>query len=271
MTCIKCARRTPRSKEKLLRWKTKLEGQEKKQRKLGEYLRREKVYFLHRTQGEQAIFSFNNPIVFLSRRHITGEENAGLYKPHPADEGTFEGAQELDLSDFVKIATGEEDLLLPATVSRGAAASILADSMPTKNMKTVLVIFLDAEMFTNQRLHRRASSEPERSMCAVFTDHPAIDTKEHPQPGLSAALPRGNGAGWHNLRHRNVRPLSHANQVLSSPRSLPSPPPPLGPAISTSTRLPPTPVKPTPPLMTGQKLLRQLRCHRGPRHHYRPH
>ena len=249
MTYITCARRTPRSKEKLLRRITTLEWQEKKQRSLGEYLGREGVYFLHRAQGEQAIFSFNNPIVSLSRGPTSGEKPAGLYNPHPADEGTFDEAQELDLLDFVKIATRKEGFLLPATVSR-AAASILADSTPTKMMKAVLVSLLDAEMFTNQRLHRRASSEPEGLMCAAFTDLHAIDTEEHPQPGSTTALPRGTGVGWHNLRHRNVRPSSHASQVPSAPRSLPSPPPPLGPAPSTSTPLPPTPVKPTPPLTT---------------------
>ena len=101
-----------------MRWKTKLEGPEEKQRNLGEYLGREGVYFLHRGQGGQAIFSFNNSI---SRGYISGQKPAGLYKLHPADEGTFGEAQELGLSDLVKIATGEEYFLLPATVSRGAA------------------------------------------------------------------------------------------------------------------------------------------------------
>ena len=214
----------------MLRWKTRLERQEKKQIGLGEYLGREGVYFLHRAQGEQAIFSFYNPIVSLSRGHISGEKPAGLYKYHPADEGTFEEAQEVDLSDFVKIPTGEEDVLLPATVSRGAAASILADSTPTKMMKAVLDSLLDAKTFTNQRLHCRANSEPEGLMCAAFTDLLAIDTEEHPQPGSSAALPNGDGVGWYDLRHRNVRLASHANQLPSSLQSLPSPPPPLGPA-----------------------------------------
>ena len=97
-TYITCARRTPRSKDNLLRLKTKLEGQEKKQRSLGEQLGRKGGYFLHRAQGNQAIFSFNNSIVSLSRGHLSGEKPAGLYKPHPVDEGTFEEAQDLDLS-----------------------------------------------------------------------------------------------------------------------------------------------------------------------------
>ena len=40
----------------------------------------------------------------------------------------------------------------------------------------MLVNVLDAEMFTNQRLHRRASCEPEGFMCAAFTDLLAINT-----------------------------------------------------------------------------------------------
>lgn len=103
------------------------------------------------------MFSFNEPIVSLSRRHIRGENKPNLHKPHPVDEGTLEVAQEPDLSEFTEIATGVERFSLPVTVSREAAASILVDSTPTYMMKAVLVNLLDAGIFTIQRLYYRAN------------------------------------------------------------------------------------------------------------------
>lgn len=153
--------------------------QENRKRGFGEYLGREGVYFPHRTQIEQTIVSFSEPIVSLSRRNIRGEQNANLYKPHPANEGTLEEAQEFNLSDFAKITTGEEYFSVTATVRREAAASMLADSTPTKKMKAALVSRLDAEVLTNQRLYHRANIESDGLMCPECTDLFAIETEEH--------------------------------------------------------------------------------------------
>lgn len=152
------SRRTPKSDGTLLRWKSHLAVQEANTRGLGEHLGREGVYVVHRAQGAQAIVSFKQ----RHRLSVTrASPRVGRYVPHSGDKGTLEETQELNRTDLAKTVTREKDLLLPATMSRETAPSTVANSTRATMTKAVLESLFDAEMFTNKRINRRASSEPE--------------------------------------------------------------------------------------------------------------
>ena len=110
---------------------------------LGEFIGREGSYFLNRKKGEQKIFSFEGPILSLTRSHILGEKPPpSSYQPHSSDVDSLEEAQELHLADFAKIATGLEDYIFPPTLNRSAIANLLVDSTPGGMIRAVITCLL---------------------------------------------------------------------------------------------------------------------------------
>ena len=54
----------------------------------GRFVGRKRSYFLNRKQGEQEIFSFEDPILSLMRSNILGEKPPPSgYQPHLSEEG----------------------------------------------------------------------------------------------------------------------------------------------------------------------------------------
>ena len=110
---------------------------------LGKFIGREGSYFLDRKQGEQRIFSFEVPILSLTRGHILGETPPPSgYQPHPFDASSLEDAQELYLTDFPKFATGLKGYVFPPTINRSAIATLLVDSTPGGMMRAVVTCLL---------------------------------------------------------------------------------------------------------------------------------
>ena len=78
--------------------------------------------------GETAIFSFDDPMVYITRAHVMGEKLLrGTYRPDALDAGEIDEAGELSFVEYKKLSTGRADYRIPPTVSRGAASVILAD------------------------------------------------------------------------------------------------------------------------------------------------
>ena len=73
-TFIACIRNRPNAEERLTRWKARLTDMKAQPTTLGEFIGREGSYFLNRKKGEQKIFSFEGPILSLTRSHIPGEK-----------------------------------------------------------------------------------------------------------------------------------------------------------------------------------------------------
>ena len=114
---------------------------------LGEFIGRKCPYFLSRKKGEQGIFSFENPILSLTRGHILGEKPPSSgYQPHPSDVSSLEDAQELHLADFAKIATGFEGYIFPPTLNRSAIATLLIDSTSGGMVRVVVTCLLATEV-----------------------------------------------------------------------------------------------------------------------------
>ena len=64
------------------------------------------------------------------------------YQPHPFDICSLEGAQELHLADFAKIATGFEGYIFLPTLNRSAIATLLVDFIPGGMMQAIATCFL---------------------------------------------------------------------------------------------------------------------------------
>ena len=144
-TFVVCVRNHPSAEECLTRWRARLTDMRAQPVTLGEFIDRGGLYFLSRKKGEQRIFSFENPIVSLTRGHILGEEPppSGYHQPCPSDVTSLEDAKELHLTDFSKIATGSEDYISPLTLNRSAIATFLVDSTPGGMMRAVVTCLLD--------------------------------------------------------------------------------------------------------------------------------
>ena len=107
---VACVRNHSNADEGLTRWKARLTDMKAQPVALGEFIGRGGSNFLSRKKGEQKMFSFEDPIVSLTRGHILGEKPPPSgYRPHPSDVASLEDAQELHLTGFTKIATGFED------------------------------------------------------------------------------------------------------------------------------------------------------------------
>ena len=73
-TYIACARDVPDAEERLARWEVRLNKAKAQPEKLEDFIGRERFYVLSRRHGDQANFSFERPILSLTRGHILGLE-----------------------------------------------------------------------------------------------------------------------------------------------------------------------------------------------------
>ena len=140
---VACVRNHPSAEERLIRWKARLIGMRVQPVTLGEFIGRERSYFLNRKKGEQRIFSFEDHILLLTRGHILGEKLPSRgYQPHPSDGSSLEDAQEIQLADFAKIATGFEGYIFPPTLNRSVIATLPVDSTSGGIMRVVVTCLL---------------------------------------------------------------------------------------------------------------------------------
>ena len=77
-------------------------------------------------------------------RNIMGEKPPEeTHRPHPLDAGDIDQVDELTLTENKKLATGRADYRFPPTVSRGAAAAILADfALPPMAREALSVLWV---------------------------------------------------------------------------------------------------------------------------------
>ena len=142
-TFATCVRNHPSAEERFTRWKSRLADMRTQPVTLGEFIGRKGLYVLSRKKREQVIYSFEAPILPLTRGHILGEKPPSSgYLPHPSDMSSLEDAQELHFTDFVKIATEFEAYIFPPTLNRSAIASLLVDSTPGGMMRAVVTCLL---------------------------------------------------------------------------------------------------------------------------------
>ena len=106
---------------------------------LGGILGRSGTYFLKRGAGERAVFWFEDYIISTTRAHIMGQKPlVGTYQPHTTDSGGIEAVEELSLEDFAQVVTGQEGYTIPPTVSRRAAATVIANfTIPSMVMEVL--------------------------------------------------------------------------------------------------------------------------------------
>ena len=149
-TSVACVRSHPSAEERLIRWNDRLTDMRVQPVTLGEFIGREGSYFLNRKQGEERIFSFEDPILSLTQGHILGENPPSSgYQPHPSNVRSLEDAQELHLTDFVKIATGLEGYIFPPTLNRSAIATLLVVFTPSRMMQAVVACLLATGVLPN--------------------------------------------------------------------------------------------------------------------------
>jgi len=191
-TYIVCVRGVTKPEEKLLRWTKTLNSLPSRSQTLGEFLGRGGgLYFLRREHGTKCIFSMEDPVPTLKRTLIFGEKPSIVeYVPHPSDAGPLREAQELHFSDFAKIATGEEEFIIPPTVSSSAAANILVDAVPTSMFRTVLASLKTSGLLVKETPLPR-DSEPEGLECAASQGCCAIShvEREHHSQRMSEYSP----------------------------------------------------------------------------------
>ena len=107
-------------------------------------------------------------LLSLTRVLIFGEKpSLSEYVPHPSDAWPLQDPQELHFSDFAKIATGEEEFILPPTVNSSAAANILVDTFPTSMFRTVLAVGKVSGLFRKDE-SLPTDNKPEGLECAAF-------------------------------------------------------------------------------------------------------
>ena len=79
-------------------------------------------------RGREGVFSFDDPIISISRTHTMGKKPPeGTYRPRPLGAGDIDQADGLTFAEHQKIGTGRADPWFLPTISRGAAAAISAD------------------------------------------------------------------------------------------------------------------------------------------------
>ena len=120
-------------------WKRRLEKVKQPVQELGQFLGRRGAYLLKRGNGEGAIYSFNEPIISLNRAHIMGEKPTEGYIAHLADAARLEEAEELHFNDYAKITSGKDHYVIPQTVSKSAAANVIADFTSPPILRAILV------------------------------------------------------------------------------------------------------------------------------------
>ena len=140
---VACVRNHPSAEERLIRWKARLTNTRVQSVSLGEFVGCKGSYFLNRKQTERGIFSFEDPILSLTRGRVLGEKlPPSGYPPHPSDELLLEDAQELHLADSAKVATALEGYVFPPTLNRSTIATLLVDSTPGGMVRAVVICFL---------------------------------------------------------------------------------------------------------------------------------
>ena len=73
------------------KWRRDIERSDQRRTSLGGFLSRKGTYFLKRGMGERGIFSFDDPIMSISRAHAMGEiPLRGKYRLHPLDTGEID-------------------------------------------------------------------------------------------------------------------------------------------------------------------------------------
>ena len=79
--------------ERFSEWRRDLERRDSRKTSLGGFLSRRGTYFLKRGMGEREIFSFDDPIISITRAHVMGEKPfRTTYRPHPLDAGEIDQA-----------------------------------------------------------------------------------------------------------------------------------------------------------------------------------
>ena len=77
--------------ERLREQRRDLEKRDSRRTSLGGFLSRRGTYFLKRGMGEREIFSFDDPIISITRAHAMGEKPLrGKYRLHPLDTGEID-------------------------------------------------------------------------------------------------------------------------------------------------------------------------------------
>ena len=176
---VACVQNHPNAEERLTGWKTGLTDMKLQPVTLGKFIGRGGSYFL-RKKGERKIFSFEDPIMSLTRGHILGERPLPSgYQPHPSDADSLEDAQELHLTDFAKIATGFEDYIFPPTLNRNAIATLLVDSTPGGMKRAVLTCLLATGTLPRVSIIS-ADWEQEGLSCAAFDISHTDETTDEP-------------------------------------------------------------------------------------------
>ena len=127
------------TKGKVAVWKRRWEKVKQPVQELGKFLGRRGAYFLKRGNGKRAIHMFNEPIISSNRAHVMGENPIEGCIAHPADAARLEKAEELHFNDYAKITTGQEHYVIPQTVSKSAAANVIADFTSPPMLLAVLV------------------------------------------------------------------------------------------------------------------------------------
>ena len=227
----------PNAEERLARWKARLTDISVRPVTLGEFIGREGSYFLSRKKSEHKIFSFEDPIMSLTRGHIL-EEKPPLsgYQPHPSDVDSLEDAQELHLTDFATIATGFEDYIFPPTLNRSAIATLLVDSTPGGIMLAVITCLL-----ATGSLPKTPTISPdweqEGLSCAAFNVSHTDETTDEPNL-VTTIAPVVTRKRKQRMLHRSR--TSHGSRQ-------PTPP------ASPGKMPPPTPVAPPPQTQAHQR------------------
>ena len=192
---------------------------------LNKFIGREGSYLLSRKKGEQKSFSFEDPIMSLTRGHILGEKPpSSEYQPHPSDVGSLEDAQELHLTDFAKIATGFEDYIFPPTLNRSAIATLLVDSTPGGMMRAVITYLLATEILPKTPTVP-PDWEKEGLSCAAFDISHTDETTDKPNLATTIA-PVVTRKGEQRMPHHPPTPQNSRQPTPpASPEAMPRPTP----------------------------------------------
>ena len=257
-TFVACVRNHLSAEERLIRRKARLFNMGAQPVTLGEFLGREGPFFLNnRKEGEQRIFSFEDPILPLTRGHIRGEKSLPSgYQLHLSDEGSLEDDQELHLVNFAKIATSLEGYVFSPKLNRSAIAPLLVHSTPAGMMRAVLTCLLATGVLP-KALSITPDWEPEGLSCEAFDNIRKMDrgieetpiqeelqdptTESSLDPTMAPGI-TGKGkqrmlqSGHYQLLRESRTPIQEQPPPTAPPRELSPPPPPVTPLSRTRTR-----------------------------------
>ena len=86
-----------------------------------------------------AVVSFEDHLRSTTRAHNMGHKTlVCTYQPHAKDSIAIAAAEELTLEDVAQVVTGQEGYTIPPTVSRRAAATVIANfTIPSMVMEVL--------------------------------------------------------------------------------------------------------------------------------------